>query len=349
MDRARLTGFVDGVRESAQSAAQLGRTSLLGVTFIFVLLGVAAGGRQVSAPTLALALVGALAFHLAVYAANDIVDLPIDRTEPRRATSPLVRGNVTTRQMTVTVGVACLAALLAALALAAFAALAAMAASLALLLVYDVWGKRCPVPPLTDLAQGLGWAALVVFGSAAAGGARPATAWLALYVTVSILLVNGVHGAVRDLANDARHGARTTAMWLGGSTDAGGAAHLPARLWAYGIVLHILDVGVLVAALATADAGRGPELAIVVLGGLGCLVVLCAGLAHVDRPRASWGAGFAYIIAMLVLPATLVVDHLRGSVLIAIVVLFAVPWAASSFVRTTMIGGVRQRRRAAAE
>ena len=27
---------------------------------------------------------------------------------------------------------------------------------------YNVWGKRCPIPPLTDLVQAVGWAALRV-------------------------------------------------------------------------------------------------------------------------------------------------------------------------------------------
>ena len=35
--------------------------------------------------------------------------------------------------------------------------------------VYDVWGKRSAVPVLTDLVQGLSWAALLWWGASATG------------------------------------------------------------------------------------------------------------------------------------------------------------------------------------
>jgi 4-hydroxybenzoate polyprenyltransferase len=324
------------------SAAQLGRTSLLGVTFILVLLGAAAAERRVSSELLLLTLLAATAFHVAVYVANDIVDLPIDRTEPRRAASPLVRGTVTVRQMTLVVAVAGVTALAFA-AVASARAIAPMALSLVMLLAYDVWGKRCRLPPFTDLVQGVGWAALVWYGSEAVGRATRNTLWLGVYVTLAIVVVNGVHGAVRDLANDSAHGARTTARWLGGRVDASGTTSIPTRLWVYAVVLHLADVSVLIAALATEARRRPALIAVVALGGGACLAALCLGLVHAGRRRVSWGAGFAYIIVMLVLPATLVVDHLRGTLLAVTVVLFVVPWACSTYVRTTLRAAARRR------
>ena len=44
-----------------------------------------------STGTLALVVAVGLAFHVFAYVLNDVVDLPIDRTEPRRATSPSSR------------------------------------------------------------------------------------------------------------------------------------------------------------------------------------------------------------------------------------------------------------------
>lgn len=317
-----------------ESVAQLGRTSLLGVTFIFTTLGVAASSMSMSVGRLLTVLAGALAFHVAVYVVNDIVDLPIDRTETRRAASPLVRGTITVTQAAI---IAAASAVLALAFAASLAAVVPMGVALVSLLAYDVWGKRCPTPPLTDLVQGVGWAALVWFGSAAAGSATRDTLWLGVYVVVAILLVNGVHGAVRDLANDQAHGARTTALWLGGTIDDLGVATIPKRLWVYAIMLHLADVGVLLVALATADGRRAPEIAIVIAGGGACLVALCLGLARAGERGASWRAGFAYIIVMLLLPITLIINNLRGALLVAVVVLFAVPWLSSRFVRTTIL------------
>jgi hypothetical protein len=159
--------------------------------------------------------------------------------------------------------------------------------------------------------------------------------WLGSYVVLAIIVVNGVHGAVRDLANDHAHGARTTALWLGGRVDESGAT-IPTRLWVYGIVFHVADVSVLIAALATDARPRLLLIAVVVLGGGACLAALCVGLMHARQRRVSWGAGFAYIIVMLLLPATLVVDQLRGALLAATAVLFVVPWACSTYVRTML-------------
>jgi len=340
MDVAAVDRAADVAPSWSQAVAQFVRAPLLAVTFVFVLLGMAAAGPPVSVARHALIILGALAFHVAVYVANDIVDLPIDRTEPRRATSPLVRG---------TIGVAsagwiafasgALAVGLA--ALAAPRAAAAMAVAVVLLWVYDVWGKRCPAPPLTDLGQGVGWAALVWYGSDAARHATGTTAWLGVYVVVSILLVNGVHGAVRDLVNDDRHGARTTALWMGATAVPTGAWSIPGLLWAYAVALHTGAVAVLVGAIvADGRPVRWAEIAVVVIVGAACLGGLCLGLARAGQPDVSTLAGFAYIIGMLLLPAVLVVDQLRGATLLAVVVLFAGPWANSTYVRTT----VRRRR-----
>ena len=321
-----------------QAVAQLTRAPLFAVTFMFVLLGVAGSSGEVPASDLALILVASIGFHVAVYVVNDIVDLPIDRTEPRRATSPLVLGTVTPGRMAVVAAAAAVVGVGTA-AVVAWSAGVAMACATGLLIVYDVWGKRCALPPLTDLVQGLGWAALLASGSLAGGGTTATTAWLGAYVVVAILLVNGVHGAVRDLANDQRYGARTTARFLGASVDASGAFHLPVRLWVYGVVLHVVDVALLAVPLTTDESSRSVELAVVVAGGVIGLVALGRGLHRAGDRRVALGAGFAYIIVMLAVPAALVAESLDGAVLVAMVVLFVGPWAGSTFVRSTLSTG----------
>lgn len=337
MARPRLPG------ETRTAIAQLGRTSLLGVTFVYTLQGAASAPEPAGAPRLLLALLAATAAHLAVYAWNDVADLAIDSTEPRRAPSPLVRGTLTPRQVVVGAGAAAAVALVLA-ALAGGAALLAMAATLALLGAYDRWGKRASFPPLTDAVQGLGWAALVTFGATAAGAVGAATAWLGAVVVVQILLVNGVLGALRDLANDARHGARTTALLLGARPAADGA-RLPAAVWVYAVLLHLAQVGLLLAGVS-ATAGPAPaaptavRTALVLAVGAGCLALLVTALRFTRRgatrsPTASWSAGLGYILGMLALPTVLVTDGLDAPRLVALLVLFLAPWLASRWVRAT--------------
>ena len=112
--------------------------------------------------TAAVLVVVALGFHLFAYLVNDVVDLPIDRHEPRRAMSPLVRGAVS-RGVTLAVALAGMAvSLVVAVGWGAGGGRGAgvLVAAFALMAVYDLWGKRSSVPWLLDLAQGLGWAAL---------------------------------------------------------------------------------------------------------------------------------------------------------------------------------------------
>jgi hypothetical protein len=90
--------------------------------------------------------------------------------------------------------------------------------------VYNLYGKRCPCPPLTDFAQGLGWASLAVYAALVLDPGRRSHDWLvvgavALFGVGFILLISGIHGGLRDLVNDRAHGRPTTARFLGSGTD----------------------------------------------------------------------------------------------------------------------------------
>lgn len=325
-----------GARGRVGTALRLARGSVLGVTWAFALLGVASTGGPPTWRTVGAVLAAATAFHVAVYVWNDVVDLPLDRTEPRRATSPLVLGTVGARTA-LCVAWCCAAAavvLVAATALvrstsAGVEASGAMVLALALLGAYDVWGKRAAVPPLTDLVQGLGWAALVWSGAAAAGGATALTGWLGAAVVGVVLLVNGVVGAGRDLANDQRHGARTTALWLGARADAEGV-HLPASLRAYGVALHVATVGVVLGALVAGGQATPVRVVVVLLGGGAALAALAVALT---RPEpASWTAGLAHVLVMVLLPFA-AVPRLGGPLAALLVVLAVAPWAGSGWVQ----------------
>jgi 4-hydroxybenzoate polyprenyltransferase len=307
-------------------ATQIGRTSLLGVTFILVLLGdVSAEGLDGRHVWVVLA--AATAYHVSVYAWNDVIDLGVDRTQPRRATSPLVRGTVSTK----TVATIATAAGVLALALGALDgrdAFAWMGASLALLAIYNLFGKSVRWSPLTDLVQGAGWAALVVYASVAAGGTSRATLWIALYTAVVIVLVNGVHGAVRDLPNDHAAEARTTAILLGARPLPGGGVHVTTALFAYALTVQLAPVGLLVAGVADVGGPAQPvRIGLALAGGAVCLVLLARSLVSARHPGRAWPTGLAHILVLLALPVLIVASDLDARSIVLLVVLFGVPWA----------------------
>lgn len=255
---------------------RFGRLSALSFSLMLPLLGAATVSSEIGPGRLAGLCAAGLAFHLFAYVLNDVVDLPLDRTEPLRADSPLVRGQVQPAQ-------ALAVALLqvpAALGLHGWlfggrGAAAALLGGMGLMAAYDLYGKRVPFPPLSDAVQGLAWAGLAAYGALAAGGAAtPRTGVLLALVFVYVLMINGVHGGLRDVANDRRGGARTTALFLGARDSASGTLSVPRRLVVYALTLQGLLLGISLFGLsrhAPAEPGRAA-------GGLPAAVLLAHGL-----------------------------------------------------------------------
>jgi 4-hydroxybenzoate polyprenyltransferase len=213
------------------------RIHYFGFTAMLVLLG-AALFRPEPNMAFAAALVGAaLAFHVYAYVLNDVIDLEHDKNEPRRKHHPLVAEAITPEAAAGIAAGAFGVGILSALHATGFdfsasvnrLAVGVFVGGLILMTIYNVWGKVCPVPPITDLVQGVAWGSLALFGalSAASVDHRASTSseiialvWdragsLFLYGTGFIFLINGVHGGVRDLENDSRNHKRTTAIFLG--------------------------------------------------------------------------------------------------------------------------------------
>jgi 4-hydroxybenzoate polyprenyltransferase len=162
-------------------------------------------------------LAATLCFHSFAMVLNDVIDLPIDRTDPRRQRDPLVRGAIRPWQaLTFALIQPLLTVPLTMVLGGGWPAHLALAVGFAAMAAYDVWGKRCAIPPLTDALQGIGWASLAVYAAYAIGGVPTPLTWLiAAYVACFTLLFNGVHGPLRDLGNDRTGGAMTTAILLG--------------------------------------------------------------------------------------------------------------------------------------
>lgn len=224
---------------------------VFGFTAILPLLGAAPGAALTFAQIVGLLGV-ALAFHLFAYLLNDVVDLPLDRTESLRANSPLVLGTLGRKQtLALTILQVPLALALTAWLGGTATAYAALGSGLALIAIYDLWGKRTPFPPLTDLLQGIGWAMLVLYGTSIAGG-NPTrlTVVLFVFVVLYIIIVSGIYGSLRDLANDMSGGAHTTAILFGARMHTDERVVIPRRLKVYALAMQILISGVLVLPLA---------------------------------------------------------------------------------------------------
>lgn len=220
------------------------RADTLGASVTMVLLGASTALQPLTIGLLPGMVAIAVSFHLFAYLLNDVVDLPVDRTDPRRAGTPLVIGLVSP-------GLALTLALIQVPLSAALVAsmgggrneFTTLAVLFGAVTIYDLWGKRCPIPPLTDLVQGVAWAALGWLAADLVGETTGWTLILAAYFLAFILLANGVHGSIRDLANDRLHDARTTATWFGAEVDAGGGVRLSGWYLGYALVLQAVTVG----------------------------------------------------------------------------------------------------------
>jgi 4-hydroxybenzoate polyprenyltransferase len=276
----------------------------------------------------------AAAFHAFAYVHNDVCDLELDRTQPLRAEYPLVRGTISSRAA-MAIALACVPAafLVDELALRGRAGLGprasgrlSLAGAFALMAAYNRWGKACPFPPLMDMAQALGWALLIAYGAAATGRPpRPITGALTAYEILLIMMVNGVHGALRDLGNDRGRGARTTAIMFGAEEMPGGL-RAPPGLLAYALALQaaLLALPMWAASRNLPDhrAAAGSVAALGVSAASGLTVALLAAAARGDARPAD--VGMLHLILLLSAPVALLAPGmgrpLRAATLLAHVI-----------------------------
>ncbi|MBX0328117.1 UbiA family prenyltransferase [Oscillochloris sp. ZM17-4] len=308
------------------------RFSAFGATAVLPLLG-AGSVRPRLGLRPALGLLGvAAAFHAFAYVHNDVCDLELDRSQPLRAEYPLVRGDVSPRAaLAVALGCVPLAFVIDAWLLGderratngqqpishppssfILHPSSLLASAFALMAAYNRWGKACPFPPATDLLQGAGWTLLIAYGAAAVG--RPAgrlTGALMAYELLLILMVNGVHGALRDIGNDRGRGAYTTAIMLGAAETPDGL-RVPAGLLAYALALQAgllaLPLWAATENLGSYRASHGTVVAFGVSGTVGLTVALLAEAARGGARPAD--VGMLHLILLLSAPVALVAPGL---------------------------------------
>lgn len=306
------------------------RVSTLGFTLPLPLLGHASAQRElpldVAGPLLAIG----LAFHVFAYVLNDVMDLPVDRGEPLRADSLLVRGVIRPSQaLALALLPLPLAFAIAWAAGAPPAALLALGAAFAGMAAYDVYGKRCRWPLLTDAVQALGWCALMAVGLHwQAAPPRADTPWLLAYVFLTVLLVNGVHGGLRDVDNDRRAGARTTAIAFGVRVGTDGRLQLPPAFAAYTMALQAALIGCALMALARLQlppAGQAAATAMVLAA-----LALSTGLGLLawrrrERLPSLLAAGGAQIVATLAVMPALYLPWLDTAAAVTVLACFTLP------------------------
>ncbi len=202
------------------------RTRYFGFTVMMIIPGPAL--MMEPKPLLVLGLlVVAACFHLYAYVPNGLIDYRADQTRRLHAGDPPTKMGITPEQAAAWAWVAVLVAFLALLHLVEFKPfdkpwpLLFFGVAVLLMWLYDLCGKRFPYPFIRDLIQGLAWGSLsLVGGFLIESTQRPEVFWffpiaMGLYGMFFILLLNGIHGGLRDLVADKAAGHVTTAIFFG--------------------------------------------------------------------------------------------------------------------------------------
>ncbi|HKY53023.1 MAG TPA: UbiA family prenyltransferase [Anaerolineales bacterium] len=261
--------------QSWTTLSNFSRFEYLAVAIIFPLIGSATAITQLTGFHLLGILGGAIAFHIYVSLLNDIVDLPLDRTNPARAAYPLVSGRIS-------VGTALLITLIQIPIAAAIiywqsgppTAYFAMALALGMMTIYNIWGKRSSFPPAMDVIQGLGFSSLVLYGAALTGGLT-SLSWLTFALGILWMVIINLLGGLRDLRSDLAFGVNTTPIYFG-MRPTGREETVPSFLPYYGYVLHVLmmAVGILVVLWNDQRYSFWLQTALIILSFLGGMLAL---------------------------------------------------------------------------
>ena len=326
------------------------RFSVIGFSAMLPLFGAAtAVGRLTVAQIIGLLGIG-ITFHCFAYVLNDVIDLPVDRKEPLRADYPLVRG-VVSRSTALAFALLQIPIAYVLLAVLGGTGLAYMwlTLSLVFLAAYNCWGKRCFCPFLTDFVQGCGWSALAICGASALSQ----TVWPLMLVpfvffTVYVIMINGVHGSLRDLPNDFAQGVRSMAIQLGSRPKTNGGVYVSRRLKVYALVLQVLLSSV--AILPVMYSWLSYRSMVSITAGILTVAVLIlafsllivAAMPGITRTRAMT-VGFFHMIVVPVAMITLFSDRM-GSQLVSITLLvYVVPYLLSqTMFRAVWVPGCRK-------
>ena len=184
----------------------------------------------------------ATCFHFFAYITNDLIDLDLDKTSTLRSNDLMVRRLVGARRAIIFVIIQFpLSLFICWIAGVSFQAQIALTGAFIFILTYNFWGKRTGFPILTDLIQGLSWASIFIFGAMTAGIPRLGTFLLSVtFIVIYIVMINGVHGSLRDIKADSAYNVHTMAIALGGKFIPPNSIFLPTGLKLYAAILHLI-------------------------------------------------------------------------------------------------------------
>lgn len=274
----------------------------------------------------------ATAFHIFAYVLNDVIDLPVDRTESLRADFPLVRGSIQPQYALMVAFIQIPLALLFTAWLGAnVQTYMVIIAAFVLMTAYDLWGKRTPFPPLTDLIQGLGWASLVLYGATVVSGHLTVLLGVIFaFVVVFILMINGVHGSLRDLVNDLNCNIHTTAILLGVKPLGTKGLILPLQFMLYALILQILLISIILFPLAYNWVGYQSTTwhitaAMVLISTLLSLILLVLSAKSISNRSLMIKLGILHIVTSLSTLLLLFAALLGSRLLIVVLVVYIIP------------------------
>jgi 4-hydroxybenzoate polyprenyltransferase len=266
------------VRDTVAAAINLLRLHTAGFGGLVFVLGPLLAGWKGQPLTFALLwLVGAITSG-SIFVVNDLVDLPYDRQNPRRAGSPLVAGRISQRAaLACSVALPLLAVGVVALAGWPPAPQCWFVLLLVLATFVNVYQKVTRRPLAMDLLFAVTMAAPLPITTMAVVGTVPPLVWsaTALHVLLSLEL-NSVAGNLKDLASDERTGFRTVALELGARLAPDGTLLAGQRYGRYCWMLHGLVTGTALVTLA--GAARTRPLPVLLVIAAGAAVVCWWGL-----------------------------------------------------------------------
>ncbi|MEM1096755.1 MAG: UbiA family prenyltransferase, partial [Bacteroidota bacterium] len=197
------------------------RLSAIAPSMVLPMLGSASVSPDLS--LYQLAGIGMIGFnaHIFGYVLNDVIDLPLDRTEPRKKNHPLVRGSIATKPALLFALIqAPMAMSIAAIINFDIASLSILVTSFLLVILYNTYGKKTSFPIFFDLILGVSASLFVIFGAFIEGHhINQTTAIISFYSLIYITSINSIHGGIRDIENDAKCNSITTPIKLGVHLD----------------------------------------------------------------------------------------------------------------------------------
>lgn len=295
--------MIKRILTSIRDLDQLVRLHQLGFVAVWPLLGHATVSNW-SALTVAGLIAVSLFFNTYGVLLDDAIHLDVDRRDPLRTKRWVVRGIVTQRQALV-VAVVQLPLMVGSHFAAGFTS-----DSLPYLLgavtgqgIYDVYGKKCRVPPLMEAAEAAAALLLVIYGATATGNAdMSALVWLTAGTGAAfILLVNAFHGSLRDIEIELACNQRTTPIWLGCRGVKDGRVHISTAMSAYAGTWQFALVTLSLAAVTQSASSSRNLFAVIGAGAAAFANIVLFFLLHRVR-KPAWDVLMRLHVTILILP-----------------------------------------------